>query len=162
MGPPEKGGDFPKACTGVPEVEFVAMGRSHDTATDTRIRRKYGGAQNLTCTGFVSEEEKSSILERSWALVNTSIREALPVSFLEALAHETPILSGEDPDGLTSSFGYRVRDDDYGKELKDLLESGGWMERGRLGRRYVEEVHEVGKVVDRHIEIYEGVLESHR
>lgn len=145
-----------------PEVEFVAMGRSHDTATDARLRRKYGGARNLTCTGFVSEEEKSSILERSWALVNTSIREALPVSFLEALAHETPILSGEDPDGLTSSFGYCVRDDDYGKELKDLLKSGGWMERGRLGRRYVEEVHEVGKVVDRHIEIYEGVLESHR
>ncbi len=145
-----------------PEVEFIAMGRSHDPASDDVLRKRCAGIPNLTCTGFVSEEEKSRILERSWALVNTSVREALPISFLEALAHETPILSGEDPDGLTSSFGRRVRDDDYGKGLEDLLEGDGWRERGRLGRRYVEEVHEVGRVVDRHIEIYEGVLEGRR
>ncbi len=56
---------------------------------------------NLRLTGFVTEEEKSRILASSWALMNTSVREALPVSFLEALAHKTPIISGEDPDGLT-------------------------------------------------------------
>ena len=145
-----------------PDVEFIAMGRSHDPASDAVLRKRCAGIPNLTCTGFVSEDEKSRILERSWALVNTSVREALPVSFLEALAHETPILSGEDPDGLTSSFGRRVQDDDYGRGLEDLLKGDGWRERGRLGRRYVEEVHEVGRVVDRHLDIYEGVLEGRR
>ncbi len=86
-----------------PEVEFIAMGRSHDIEADARLRKWCEGIPNLSCPGFVSEEEKSRILEKSWALVNTSVREALPISFLEALAHETPILSGEDPDGLTSS-----------------------------------------------------------
>jgi len=143
-----------------PDVEFIAMGRSHDPATDARLRKKTEGIPNLTCTGFVSEEEKSQILERSWALVNTSVREALPISFLEALAHETPILSGEDPDSLTSAHGRHIADGDYAGGLKALLGDEGWRERGRLGRRYVEEVHEVGKVVDRHLEIYRRILEG--
>ena len=145
-----------------PDVDFVAMGHSHDPDRDSRLRKRYGSAENLLLTGFVSEEEKSRILERSWALVNTSVREALPVSFLEALAHETTILSGEDPDGLTSSYGFHVADGDYARGLKALLGDDGWRVRGRLGRRYVEEVHELDRVVDMHLEIYRGILESHR
>jgi glycosyltransferase involved in cell wall biosynthesis len=141
-----------------PEVKFVAMGRAHDAKRDAELRRLYRGVQNLRLTGFVSEEEKSRILERSWALVNTSVREALPVSFLEALAHETPIVSGEDPDGLTSRFGFRVLGDDYDAALSRLLESGDWAEKGRSGRRYVEEVHELGRVVRMHVEAYEGLM----
>jgi len=145
-----------------PGIEFVAMGRSHDPVTDANLRRQYSGIPNLNLTGFVSEGEKSKILELSWALVNTSVREALPVSFLEALAHETPILSGEDPDGITSSYGYHVRDGDYAQALKNLLEDRSWREKGRLGRRYVEKVHEVNRVVDRHVEIYKGILKRRR
>lgn len=143
-----------------PEVDFVAMGRGHDLKADALLRAKYRGVPNLRLAGFVSEEEKSRILEASWALVNTSVREALPVSFLEALAHETPIISGEDPDGLTSAYGYRVADDDYAEELRRMLRDEGRFERGRLGRRYVEGYHEAGAVVDRHVEIYRGLLEA--
>jgi glycosyltransferase involved in cell wall biosynthesis len=141
-----------------PEVEFIAMGRAHDAKMDHELRRRYCNVPNLRLTGFVSEEEKSRILERSWALVNTSVREALPVSFLEALAHETPIVSGEDPDGLASRFGYRVFNDDYDAALSRLLESGEWVEKGRGGRRYVEEFHELERVVHMHIEAYEGLM----
>lgn len=143
-----------------PNVRFIAMGRSHDPVRDAYLRRRYRDIPNLTLPGFVSEEEKSVILERSWALVNTSVREALPVSFLEALAHETPIISGEDPDGLTGAYGYPVKDDDYASGLRALLVDEGWRKRGASGRRYVEEVHEVGKVVDRHVEIYEGLMDG--
>jgi glycosyltransferase involved in cell wall biosynthesis len=142
-----------------PDVEFVAMGLGHDPQADARLREKWGGISNLRLTGFVPEEEKSRILEESWALVNTSIREALPVSFLEALAHETPIISGENPDGLTSAFGHHVTDDDYAEGLRWMLGDAGWSERGRRGRRYVKEVHEAGAVVDRHVDIYRGLLE---
>jgi glycosyltransferase involved in cell wall biosynthesis len=145
-----------------PDVEFVAMGRSHDPAADAFLRKRYGNVHNLTLTGFVSEKEKSCILERSWALMNTSVREALPISFLEALAHETPIVSAEDPDGLTSSYGYRVASDDYAGGLESLFDDEGWRERGRRGREYVGRVHEVGRVVDMHLETYRGILESGR
>ncbi len=145
-----------------PDVEFIAMGKSRDRATDSRLRRVYGGVPNLRLAGFVSEEEKSRILEGSWALLNTSVREALPVSFLEALAHETPIISGEDPDGLTSAYGYPVRGDDYASALEELLRSEDWREKGRRGRELVGKVYEVERVVDRHIEVYRGFLEGRR
>jgi glycosyltransferase involved in cell wall biosynthesis len=145
-----------------PEVEFVAMGRGHDPYTDARLRERYTGISNLELTGFVSEDEKSRILERSWALVNTSVREALPVSFLEALAHETPIISGENPDGLTAAFGHHVVGEDYAGGLRRLLRDETWLEAGKLGRRYVENVHEAGRVVDRHLEIYRDLLEGRR
>jgi glycosyltransferase involved in cell wall biosynthesis len=145
-----------------PDIDFVAMGQGHDPEADKLLREEYDGISNLRLTGFVSEEEKSRILEASWALVNTSIREALPVSFLEALAHETPIISGENPDALTSTFGHHVTDDDYAEGLRWMLGDEGWSERGRRGRRYVEENHEAGAVVDRHIEIYRVLLETPR
>ena len=145
-----------------PKVEFVAMGRSHDPETDARLRKMYGWCPNISLPGFVSEKEKSQILEESWALVNTSVREALPVSFLEALAHETPIISGLDPDGLTSRFGYLVAGDDYSGGMRKMLADEGRREKGMRGREYVEDVHELGKVVDRHIEIYKAHLESRR
>jgi glycosyltransferase involved in cell wall biosynthesis len=145
-----------------PDVEFIAMGRSHDPATDAYLRKRYGDIPNLTCTEFVSEEEKSRILERSWALVNTSVREALPISFLEALAHETPILSAENPDGLTCAYGFHVTNGDYIEGLRTLLEDEEWRERGQQGREYVEATHELSRVIDRHIEIYRRLLEGRR
>lgn len=141
-----------------PDVYFVAMGQGHDATGDAEIRRRYAGLPNLTMTGFVDEAEKSRILGESWALVNTSIREALPVSFLEALAHETPIISGEDPDGLTSSYGLRVAGDDYASAIRTMLTSEDWFRRGRRGRTHVEGVYEVGRVVDLHLEAYRRAL----
>jgi len=90
-------------------------------------------------------------------LVNTSVREALPVSFLEALAHGTPIISGENPDGLTEDYGYLAEDGDYSAALDRLLADEERVERGYRGRRYVEEIHEAGKAVDRHVNIYESL-----
>ena len=149
---------FLRLARGFPDVEFVAMGRGHDTVEDARIRSIYGGISNLRLVGFVGEEEKSRILEESWALINTSIREALPVSFLEALAHETPIISGEDPDRITSTYGFVVEGDDYAAALTRLLGSDDWLVKGRRGRTYVEATHEVGRVVDLHIAAYRRVL----
>jgi glycosyltransferase involved in cell wall biosynthesis len=147
---------FLKLAPEHPEVQFIAMGHSHDDAKDMELRERYGGAPNLQLTGFVSEMEKSRILGTSWALVNTSIREALPVSFLEALAHGTPIISGENPDGLTSDYGYVAEDGDYSAALNRLLTDDERQDKGRRGRRHVMEAHEAGKVVDRHVEIYES------
>ena len=141
-----------------PEVEFIAMGKSHDPAVDSELRERYGRVPNLRLTGFVTEEEKSRILAKSWALMNTSVREALPVSFLEALAHRTPIISGENPDDLTSSYGFHVQDEDYEEGLKWVLDSDEWRRKGEDGRRHVERVFEMEHVIDLHLEKYEDVV----
>ncbi len=144
---------------GFPEVRFIAMGRSHDWARDRRLRRLYGGIRNLELPGFVVGEEKERLLEESWVLVNASVSECLPVSFLEAAAHGCAILSFHDPDGFASRFGYHAADSNLDQGLRNLLRDDTWKEKGEKGHAYVSEVHETRRVIDRHLEAYNGLLE---
>ncbi|MBN1682622.1 glycosyltransferase family 4 protein [Candidatus Bathyarchaeota archaeon] len=143
-----------------PKIKFICMGHSHDPFFDSYMREKYGKIPNLILTGFISENEKSDVLEKSWGLINTSIREALPVSFLEALAHETPIISGEDPEFITSKFGYKVIKDDFRKALTLLMNDEKRIKKGKEGRKYVEEKHDLEKVARIQLNAYESVLKS--
>ncbi|MBD3205945.1 glycosyltransferase [Candidatus Bathyarchaeota archaeon] len=141
-----------------PEINFIAMGHSHSFEVDKILRLKYGKIPNLVLTGFVSEKEKSIILGKSWALVNTSIREALPVSFLEALVHKTPIISGENPDNLTKDYGYHVTSDDYDYALRRMIVDPDRTRKGEKGSKLVKEVYALDKVIDRHVDVYERIL----
>ena len=141
-----------------PKVRFIAMGRAHSEDRDRRLRRQYGDIQNLEMPGFVEGKEKSRLLEESWILVNTSVSEGLPVSFLEAAAHGCAILSYHDPDGLASDFGCHVAEGDLDLGLRLLLEGDRWKDRGEKGYEYVSEVHGTGRVVDLHIAAYEALL----
>ena len=98
------------------------------------------------------------MLEESWVLVNTSVHECLPVSFLEAVAHRCAILSPHDPDGFATRFGYHAAAGDYADGLGWLLEGDRWRERGERGHRYVSAVHEKKRVIERHVEVYESAL----
>ena len=141
-----------------PEVDFVALGASHDSARDAYLREQCRGIGNLVMPGFVGGPVKLEALERSWILVNTSVSECLPVSFLEAAAHGCAILSFVDPDGFASRFGVHVEGLDLESGLRWLLEEGIWRELGERGRSYVSKVHEKERVIDLHIEAYEALL----
>ncbi|MCX6648926.1 MAG: glycosyltransferase family 4 protein [Candidatus Bathyarchaeota archaeon] len=144
-----------------PEGRFVAAGKAHDEERDETLRRRCGSIRNLELPGFLDGAEKERLLSESWVLVNTSVSECLPVSFLEAAAHGCAILSPHDPDGFASNFGYHVVDGDYASGLRRLLD-GNWRAAGEAGRRYVSATHEVGRVIDQHLEAYEGVLSTPR
>lgn len=152
---------FLKLAKESPNVNFIAMGKSHDDVLDKAFREKYSDVPNLEMPGFVTEREKSEVLERSWVMLNTSIRECLPVAFLESLAHKTPIISGEDPDSLVSRFGVKTgyKYVDYRDGLKKFL-SSDWEKLGEKGRRYVENTHEYWRAIDRHIKAYKDILEG--
>jgi glycosyltransferase involved in cell wall biosynthesis len=144
-----------------PDVRFVAAGKAHDAERDDTLRRRYGGIRNLELPGFLDGEEKGRLLSVSWVLVNTSVSECLPVSFLEAAAHGCAILSPHDPDGFASGFGYRVIDSDYEAGLRWLLK-GNWENQGEKGREYVASTHEENHVIDLHMRAYEEALSTPR
>lgn len=143
-----------------PDVHFIMVGNKETLyAKQRKLYESFKEQPNLTITGFVAETEKSSILEKSWALVNTSIRECLPVSFIEALGHETPILSAENPDNLVSTYGIHVgySFEDYVDGLKKLI-NVDWHRLGKNGREFVEKTFEYNNVIDQHIKVYNEVL----
>ena len=144
-----------------PEIKFIAIGKGRNNNYDRYLRKKYSGLKNLTMTGFINQfetEELSKILETSWILVNTATREGLPNAFLEALAHKCAILSSLNPENVTESFGYFVKDDNFKKGLTGLLENDNWRIKGELGQKYVMENYELNKAIEQHIDVYENLL----
>ncbi len=159
-----------------PEVRFVAVGKSQDRAWEEFLCLKYRGIPNLEIRGFINQFETdglSRLLEESWILVNTAVREGLPTSFLEALAHRCALLSGVNPNGIVEHFGRHVTDDDFDTGLKTLLRNNSWKEKGERGFQYVNEHFNLEMSVDRHMAVYsevigeiikqgEGSMQSHR
>lgn len=141
-----------------PDINFVVAGCSHNKQYNKILQSKYSGMNNISMLGFVDGREKIKVLSSSWVLINTSISECLPVSFLEAAAHGCAILSPHDPDGFSSNFGVYTSLNRLCEGLSWLLKDENWRERGAMGYRYVKETHEVSKVIQAHINEYKKKL----
>lgn len=144
-----------------PDVKFIALGKSQDAKREEKLRSKYSDLPNLELRGFINQFESSelaSILEKSWILVNTSAREGLPNSFIEAAASGCAILSTVDPDNFASLYGYHIEDNDFKTGLINLLRDNHWQTQGQRGRAYVKDVFDEKKAIDQHIKIYQRLI----
>lgn len=126
-----------------PKIKFVAMGKPSILYKDLyeKVVERYANLDNLKILGFVSEERKREILSRCWVLCLPSIREGLPVAFLEALAHKCALLSSVNPDNIVEKFGCYVKDGNFARCLRELIDEDTWREKGELGYHYVRRVH---------------------
>jgi len=148
-----------------PDVHFMAMGHSRDKQWDRYLRNSYAHLPNLEMPGFVDQFHSNlhaDILKKSWILVNTSTREGLPNSFLEAAAHGCAILSAVNPDGFASEFGWHVKDDRFDLGLQELLHHHHWKEKGLRGQAHVIKTFEITHAIDEHLRRYEQVLSHPR
>lgn len=148
-----------------PQVNFIAIGKSRDRKWDDYLRESYSHLPNLEMAGFINQfqgDKLSSLLEKSWIMVNTAAREGLPNSFIEAAAHGCAILSAVDPDDFASDFGFHVQDDDFVAGLKFLLKDDTWLKQGERGYKYVQDVFAIDRAIDQHISIYEKLLNLNR
>jgi len=133
-----------------PHVEFIFMGQSHFRGPGSW--KPCNLPANVRLLGHVNEVEKRELLSKAWLLVNTSIHEGLAVSFLEALACETPLLACVDPEGIVSRFGAFIGNySGTGLEAVPVLESAmrellsDSERRARLGaegRAWVTAIHD--------------------
>jgi len=140
---------FTEVARACPDVEFVLMGQNHFHGPGAWMPHSL--PSNVQLAGHIEGVRKRELVSSAWALINTSIHEALPVSFVEALRCEVPILSCQDPEDVTSNFGcYVGRWDGDGMDSVPRFEEGlRWLlgddERrrrlGREGRRWAEESH---------------------
>jgi glycosyltransferase involved in cell wall biosynthesis len=144
-----------------PDVEFIAVGGARDPARDRALRERYGSIPNLRMTGVLDQfvdPAWSEVLGRSWVLVNSSLREGLPTTFLEAAAHRCAILSFGDPDGFATRFGHRATEGGLAEGLRELLRDDRWRTLGEEGRKHVERVFSVESAMAAHLRAYEAAL----
>jgi glycosyltransferase involved in cell wall biosynthesis len=144
-------------------VNFLAAGGClGNQKRDKELRQRFRALKNVEVPGWLGERERAEILDRAWVLVNTSSREGLPVTYLEAGAHKCAILSHCNADDFASSFGFWAQKGDlydYEQGLKFLLAENRCKVLGERAYNYVRNTHEYSRVIDQHVEIYERILE---
>ena len=133
------------------DIKFIAIGKPSLLYEELyrRILKDYEKLENLEVMGFVDDEIKSRILSRSWVMVLPSIREGLPIAFLEALSHGCALLSSVNPDNIVSKFGYYAAKDEFEKGLCALLKDNMWRVKGRSGYNYVKRTHNLSRIIDK-------------
>lgn len=154
---------FYEIARNFPNIDFLVLGKA--TEQSFLIYKKHAGLisddekykyiNNLKFEGFIYGNKKHEILSKAWILINTSIYEALPVSFLEALSYKMAILSCQNPDLLTSKYGYYTGEilgygyDDIDKfviGLNYLLKGNKWRLLGEKGYLFVKDFADEDKI----------------
>lgn len=154
----KRGWLFCEIAKAMPQYDFYVLGKTtREKEKNSAVLEKYMQIPNLHFAGHVDGEQKAQFLKDAKILVNTSIHEALPVSFLEALSYGTLLVSNRNPDDLTSKFGIWTGDvlgDGFDKlhlyiDAIDKLMTDDKL-RMTLARRateYIREVHNVPKFI---------------
>lgn len=107
----KRGWLFCEIAKKMPQYQFYVLGKTfRDDGENSKIIQPYLELPNLHFAGHVDGEVKASYLKRAKILINTSIHEALPISFLEALSYGVLIVSNRNPENLTEKFGVHVGD----------------------------------------------------
>src|SRR5205814_190493 len=88
----------------MPDVQFYFLGGMPNTIVPYIIR-PYQNLPNVHLLGHQAGDLKVELLRRCKILINTSIHDAIPVSFLEALSYGTLIVSCQNPDAITERYG---------------------------------------------------------
>jgi glycosyltransferase involved in cell wall biosynthesis len=147
-----------------PHVEFAMLGRAHFAGPGSWLPARL--PPNVAVLGHLDGESKRSVLGSAWMIVNTSIHESLPISFLEALHCGTPIVSCQDPEGVTSRFGRYVGHVDgsgldaldvFADAIESLLDDDDLRLRlGAEGREWARANH----TAERFLEVFEELATS--
>lgn len=152
---------FLKLATCLPDIQFQMIGgpaMSFDYYK--KIEREAEKIKNLDFLGFIPYPQVNNYFIKASVFVNTSSAEGFPNTFLQAWAHLTPVVSlNVDPDEVICkySLGYHSRTFEklienvktliYDKRTRDVM--------GRNGRTYLENEHEISKVVNKYLAFFD-------
>ncbi|MFW1965579.1 glycosyltransferase family 4 protein [Acinetobacter guillouiae] len=152
----KRGWLFCEIAKKLPQYEFYILGQTfREDDKNSEIMKDYYAIENLHFAGHVDGDKKEEYLRDAKILVNTSIHEALPISFLEALSFGTLLVSNRNPEDLTEKFGIHVGDvlgdgfdkiDLFVKAIQKLMSDDEM--RNTLGTQaiqYIKDRHNVEK-----------------
>ncbi len=154
----KRGWLFCEIAKRLPQYEFYVLGKTfREENRNKEIMAQYRNIKNLHFVGHVEGVQKANYLKDAKILVNTSIHEALPVSFLEALSYGTVLVSNRNPENLTAQFGIWVGDvlgdgfdkvDLYCNAIQKLMQNEKLRKKlSQKGVEYVKKVHNVDNFI---------------
>lgn len=157
---------FLELAKAIPSSRFQMIGgASRDKKFYEQIRATANGIPNLDFVGFVPHPKINQYFGRASIFVNTSTAEGFPNTFLQAWARYTPVVSlNVDPDEIIckNKLGFHSRTfEQMVEDVKLLLENEGMREEmGKNGRRYVEQEHDIKRIVEQYKIIFEDLIKE--
>jgi glycosyltransferase involved in cell wall biosynthesis len=149
-----------------PNYNFLMIGGVGESVEFfNRIKNNAEKIKNVNFKGFVSPEKIHTYYQKAILLINTSKIEGFPNIFLEAWSCSVPVVSlNIDPDGIISKYklGYcSITFDQMLKNIEILLKDRQLLETmGKNGRKYVEENHNICKIVDQYENLILSLIEK--
>ena len=127
------------------------------------IKNKAKMIKNLDFIDYVPHKEINKYYKKSSMLVSTSISEGFPNTFLEAWGNSIPVVSiGFDPDEIICNRGLGVHVENFEDLVKNvdmLIKNDSLrMKMGMQGRKYVEEEHNINKIVNVYEKLFKETL----
>ncbi len=114
-----------------PQLHLTIVGDGPERQRFEKLSKKLGLQKHVTFTGYLSQTEVADRLKRSHTLVLPSYAEGVPVSLMEALASQVPVIAtqvggvSELVEDGTNGFIVRPGDvDQLADRLDQLLSSG--------------------------------------
>lgn len=147
---------FNRIASGLPDVEFIWIGDG--------LLRNLLTASNITVTGQVSRNEALQKLSQLSIYIQTSNWEGMPISLLEAMACELPVIVSDIPAHRNlitdSKNGYICRFDDeqdFIEKIEDLLlDIGARKLLATAGKEHVLKFHDVTTAIQHYADEYRG------
>ena len=115
-----------------------------------KVRQKASELENVEFVGFVEPNQIDQYYSKAKALVNTSVSEGFPSTFLESWAFATPVLSMEyDLDGLLSSETGGILCEDLTSIIQKRTDPSTIKRLGFKGRDNLKNNYSVDSVMKR-------------
>jgi glycosyltransferase involved in cell wall biosynthesis len=157
---------FIKLAEQVPDEKFtlICQQATGDENYEQLVRRAKA-VKNLDFIERVPFAEVDSHFQRAKVFVNTSDSEGFPNTFIQACRAATPILSlNVNPDGFLDKHKCGIcANGDWEKFVRDckiLTEPSTIKEYGRNGRRYVEQNHDIKKIVEQYKDLFRQLVDQ--
>jgi glycosyltransferase involved in cell wall biosynthesis len=156
--------DFLELAKKIPRGQFVMIGGNSTVSSQEDLNlykemvRRSCGIPNLKLAGLLSFEEVEEYFLRARLLVNTSLYEGFPNTFLQAWSKGVPVVSFVDPDNLLESkgLGKAVRNiDEMVQTVDSVLDSRINFSSEKI-KAYFDDHFLIEGVVDR----YESLFRS--
>lgn len=145
-------------------IELAMIGRMPRNGRYEDLKRRIDACPNLNAPGELSQEAVNGQLAQSHILVNTSVAEGFPNTYIQAWMRAVPVVAlGVDPDGVMTNLkmGYNAADfEALRKHVVTLAhESDTRTKMGENARRYALQ-HHSEKNVERIVELLDDLSGS--
>jgi len=157
---------FAELAAKLPEYKFVMVGGKGASEEESLhgVSEEFQQSANLNVVGFVPYDRVGEYYDGADLLVNTSLMEGFPNTYLEAMSRGFPVIGTFDPDGLLSTQGlgrFCANLEELVVAVRELKEDSGLRdELGKLGIEYVAKNHSaevIGRQYDRlFMELHNG------